>query len=330
MKLPHRRQLLHLAAGAAALPATSRIARAQTYPVRPITIIVPFAAGGPVDTLARFVVERMQGSLGQPVIIENVSGADGSIGVGRVARAAPDGYTLVVGTWSTHVINGAVYSLSYDVLNDFEPIALLTNNSQLIVAKKAMPANDLKGFIAWLKANPDKALAGTAGLGNAQHVFGILFQNATTTRFQFAHYRVGGQAMQDLVAGRIDMMIADQVGALPQVRAGNVKAYAFTGRSRLATAPNLPTTDEAGLPEFHTSVWVAIWAPKATPKTIVAKLNAAVMDALADATARQQLADLGQQVVPREQQSSEALRLFHRAELEKWWPIVKAAGIKAK
>jgi tripartite-type tricarboxylate transporter receptor subunit TctC len=210
MKLP-RRTFLHLAAGAAALPAVSRVAWAQTYPSRPITLVVPFSAGGPVDTLARFLAERMRGSLGQPVIIENVSGAAGSIGVGRVARASPDGYTLVQGIWSTHVVNGAIYALQYDVLNDFEPVALLTNSSQLIVAKKAMPANDLSGLIAWLKANPDKASVGTAGVGSPQHVFGVLFRNATGTRFQFVHYRGGAPATQDLVAGQIDMMVADQV-----------------------------------------------------------------------------------------------------------------------
>lgn len=324
-----RRRFLQGIASAAAFPTIPGVAVAESYPARPITIIVPFAAAGPIDVLARFVVERMRVLLGQPIVIENVTGASGSIGVGRAARAAPDGYTLVIGTWSTHVVNGAVYTLSYDVLNDFEPIALLTNNSQLIVATNAIPANDLKGFIAWLKANPDKALVGTNGVGSAQHVFGMLFQIATGTRLQFVHYSVAPQAMQDLVAGRIHMMITDQVSALPEVRAGNIKGYAFTGRSRLATAPDVPTTDEAGLPEFHTSVWVAIWAPKATPVAVIAKLDATVIDALADGTARQRLANLGQHVVPREQQTPEVLRDFHKAEIKKWWPIVKAAGIKA-
>jgi tripartite-type tricarboxylate transporter receptor subunit TctC len=205
MKLP-RRRFLHLAAGAAALPAVSRVARAQPYPTRPITMIVPFPAGGPVDTLGRFMSERVRASLGQPVIIENVSGAAGSLGVGRVARAAPDGYTLGIGGWSTHVVNAVIYALQYDVLNDFEPIALLTNNSSLIVAKKTMPAHDLKGLIAWLKANPDTASAGTAGVGSPQHVFGVLFQNATGARFQFVHYRGGAPATQDLVAGQIDII----------------------------------------------------------------------------------------------------------------------------
>jgi tripartite-type tricarboxylate transporter receptor subunit TctC len=266
MKLP-RRQFLHLVAGAAALPAASPIVMAQAYPSRSITMVVPFAAGGPVDTLARIVAERMRASLGQPVVIENVTGAGGSIGTGRVARAVPDGYTLVIGIWTTHVVNGAIYALQYDVLNDFEPIALLANNPQVIVAKKSMPANDLKGLIAWLKANPDKASAGTAGVASPQHVLGVFFQSATGTRFQFVHYRGGGPATQDLVAGQIDIIVADQVTALPQIRSGNIKAYAVTSKNRLAAAPDIPTVDEAGLPEFYTTVWNAIWALRARRRT---------------------------------------------------------------
>src|SRR5262245_37675545 len=250
-----------VAAGAAS-------ASAQTYPSKPVTIVVPFSAGGPLDTRARSLAEHMRSSLGQPIIIENVTGAAGSLGVGRVARSAPDGYTLGIAIWSTHVVNGAIYALQYDVLNDFEPVALLTNNSQLIVGKKTLPANDLKGLVAWLKANPDQALAGTAGVGSPQHIIGILFQNATGTRFRFVHYRGGAPAMQDLVAGQIDLIIADLTTSLPQVRAGSVKPYAFTGRSRSAAAPEVPTADEAGLPGFYTSVWSAIWAPKGTPKHV--------------------------------------------------------------
>src|SRR5262245_44577251 len=249
-------------------------AGAQVYPSRSITMVVPFAAGGPLDTLARFVAERMRASVGQPIVVENVTGAGGSIGTGRVARAVPDGYTLVIGIWTTHVVNGATYALQYDVLSDFEPIALLASNPQLIVAKKSMLANDLKGLIAWLKGNPDKALAGTAGVGSPQHILGVFFQNATDTRFQFVHYRGGGPATQALVAGEIDIIIADQVTALPQIRGGNIKAYAVTNKDRLAAAPEIPTVDEAGLPKFYTQVWNAIWAPKGTPKNIIAKLNA--------------------------------------------------------
>lgn len=265
MKLP-RRDFVRLAAGVAALPVASRTAMAQAYPSRSITMVVPFAAGGPVDTLARILAERMRASLGQTVVIENVTGAGGSIGTGRVARAAPDGYTLVIGIWTTHVVNGAIYALQYDVLNDFEPVALLANNPQAIVAKRSMLANDLKGLIAWLKLNPDKASAGTAGVASPQHVLGVFFQSATGTRFQFVHYRGGGPATQDLVAGQIDLIIGDQVTSLPQIRSGNIKAYAVTNKNRLTAAPDIPTVDEEGLPGFYTTVWNAIWAPKGTPK----------------------------------------------------------------
>jgi len=316
MKLP-RRDFVRLAAGVAALPVASRTAMAQAYPSRSITMVVPFAAGGPVDTLARILAERMRASLGQTVVIENVTGAGGSIGTGRVARAAPDGYTLVIGIWTTHVVNGAIYALQYDVLNDFEPVALLANNPQVIVAKKSMPANDLKGLIAWLKLNPDKASAGTAGVASPQHVLGVFFQSATGTRFQFVHYRGGGPATQDLVAGQIDLIIGDQVTSLPQIRSGNIKAYAVTNKNRLTAAPDIPTVDEAGLPGFYTTVWNAIWAPKGTPKNVIMKLNAAVVGELADSAIRRRLADLGQQIVPRDQQTPEALAPFHRAEIEK-------------
>lgn len=255
MNLP-RRQFLHFAAGAAVLPVAS-IASAQAYPSRPITIVAPFAAGGPVDARARILAEHMRQTLGQSVIVENVTGAAGSIGVGRVAHSVPDGYTIVVGIWSTHVVNGAIYTLSYDVQSDFEPIALITDSPNVIVGKKTLPANDLKGLIAWLKANPEKATAGTAGVGSPQHVFAILFQNVTGTRFQFAHYRGGAPATQDLVSGQIDLMISDVVTALPQVRASNIKAYAITSKSRMAAAPDIPTVDEVGLPGFYSSVWAA-------------------------------------------------------------------------
>ena len=329
MKLP-RRDFVRLAAGVAALPVASRTAMAQAYPSRSITMVVPFAAGGPVDTLARILAERMRASLGQTVVIENVTGAGGSIGTGRVARAAPDGYTLVIGIWTTHVVNGAIYALQYDVLNDFEPVALLANNPQVIVAKRSMLANDLKGLIAWLKLNPDKASAGTAGVASPQHVLGVFFQSAIGTRFQFVHYRGGGPATQDLVAGQIDLIIGDQVTSLPQIRSGNIKAYAVTNKNRLTAAPDIPTVDEAGLPGFYTTVWNAIWAPKGTPKNVIMKLNAAVVGELADSAIRRRLADLGQQIVQRDQQTPEALAAFHRAEIEKWWPIIKGANIKGE
>jgi tripartite-type tricarboxylate transporter receptor subunit TctC len=276
------------------------------------------------------MAERMQGPLGQPVIVENVTGAAGNIGVGRVARAAPDGYTLVAGIWSTHVVNAAIYTLPYDVLNDFEPILLTSRNAQIIVARKTMPADDLKGLIAWLKANPDMAAVGTSGVGSPQHVFAVLFQNTTGTHFRFVPYRGGVVAMQDLIAGRIDLIFADQTTSLPQVRSGNIKAYAVTGNSRLAAAPDIPTVDEAGLPGFYCSVWNALFAPKGTPKDVIAKLNAAAVSALTEPEVRQRAAEAGQQIVPRDEQTPAALAALQRAEIEKWWPIIKAAGIRAE
>jgi tripartite-type tricarboxylate transporter receptor subunit TctC len=330
MTLP-RRRFLRLAAGAVAMPAVARIAHAQTYPSRPITMVVPFAAGGPTDTIGRIMGERMRASLGQTVIIENVTGAAGSIGVGRVAKAAPDGYTVSIGHWSTHVVNGAIYQLNYDVLNDFEPVSLVvTQAPQLAVVKKTLPVNNVKELIAWLKANPDKASQGTAGAGSASHVSGVYFQKQTGTTFQFVPYRGTGPAMQDLVAGQIDLMFDQASNSLPQVRAGTVKAFAVTAKERLATAPDIPTMDEAGLPGFHISVWHALWLPKGTPKEIVMKLNAAVVEALADKTVRQRLDDLGQGMPTREQQTPEVLYAHHKAEIEKWWPIIKAANIKGE
>jgi len=293
-------------------------------------MIVPFPAGGPSDTLARVLSEHMRGSLGQPIVIENVAGASGSIGVGRVARAAPDGYTLTLGNWPTHVINGAVYALPYDLRTDFEPVSLIANNPQLIVAKKAMPAQNLGEFIGWLRANPDKASKGTSGVGSAIHVAGVFLQKETGTRFQFVPYRGGAPAMQDLAAGQIDFMIDLAANALPHVRAGSIKAYAVTDKRRLPSAPEIPTVDEAGVPGLHVSTWFGLWGTKGTPKTVVTKLNAALVEALADPAVRKRFADLGQEMFPREQQTPQALAAFHKAEIEKWWPIIKAAGIKAE
>jgi tripartite-type tricarboxylate transporter receptor subunit TctC len=302
--------------------------RAQVYPSRPITIIVPFAAGGPSDTLTRIIAERMRTSLGQPVVIDNVGGAAGRIGTGRGARAAADGYTLITGSAGTHMANGALYALNYDVLKDFEPVSLLAATPQLIVSKKTMPANNLKELIAWLKANPDKASQGTSGVGGYSHLAGVLFQKQTGTRFQFVFYRGGAQTMQDLVTGQIDLMIDQASNALAQARSGNIKPYAVAAKRRLAEAPDIPTVDEAGLPGFHFSHWYAFFAPKGTPKSIIGKLNAATVEALDDPIARQQLTDLGQEIFPRDQRTPEALATFHRAEIETWWPIIKAAGIK--
>jgi tripartite-type tricarboxylate transporter receptor subunit TctC len=310
--------------------ATTSGALAQGYPSRPITIVVPFAPGGPTDVIARTLAQHMGASLGQSVVVENVAGANGNVGVGKVARAAPDGYTLSIGHWSTHVVNAAVYPLQYNVLKDFEPLSLVASNSYLIVAKNAVPAQDLKGFIAWLKAHPDKAFEGTAGAGSPQHVSGVFFQNATNTSFQFVPYRGAAPAMQALVAGEIDLIIDDPTSSLPQVRAGKIKAFAVTAKNRLASAPDIPTVDEAGLPGFYFSRWHALWAPKGTPKDVVAKLNGAITAALADSAVRARFADLGQEIFPREQQTPEVLATHHKAETEKWWPIIKAAGIKVE
>jgi len=327
MTLP-RRKTFRLVLGAAMLPAITPMAWAQAYPTRPITMIVPYAAGGPADTVGRVLAERMKAALGQPVVIENVSGANGGTAVGRVARAAADGYTLCLGVWNTHVSNGALYALSYDVLNDFAPVALLASFSSMIVARKAMPANDLKELIAWLKADPGKASQGSAGVGSMGHLGGVYFQRISGTRLQHVPYRGSAPAMQDLVAGQIDMMIDAPVMILPQLRAGTIKAFAVLAKSRLVQAPDIPTADEAGLPGFHVSNWFGLWAPRGTAKDIVGRLNAAAVSSLADPAARQKLADLGFEIPPRDQQTPEALADFQKAEIEKWWPIIKAADIK--
>jgi tripartite-type tricarboxylate transporter receptor subunit TctC len=329
MKKSAERTLL-IAMALAASCAIADNAAAQVYPSRPVTMVVPFPAGGSTDTIGRVMADGMRASLGQTIIIENVGGASGNIGVGRVARAAPDGYTLILGSWPTHVLNAAIFTLPYDPLNDFEPVSLVAAQPLFIIAKKAMPAKDLAELIAWLRANPDKATQGTAGTGGASHLAGVFFQKATGTRYQLVPYRGSAPAMQDLLAGQIDMMIDLAASSTPHVRAGNVKAYAVTSKTRLAAAPDVPTMDEAGLPGYYVSSWHAIWVPKATPKPVIAKLNAAVVDALADPTVRKRLADVGQDIFPREQQTPEALSAFHKAEIEKWWPLVKAANIKVE
>jgi tripartite-type tricarboxylate transporter receptor subunit TctC len=291
-------------------------------------MIVPFAAGGPTDAIARIIGERMRVSLGQAVIIENVTGASGSVGVGRAVRAAADGYTLSIGHWGSHVINGALYALPYDLLNDLEPISLIASNPQVIIGKKALPLDNLKELIAWLKANPDRASAGTAGAGGPAQVAGLYFQSVTGTRFQFVPYRGTAPAMQDLLAGQIDMMFDQAAEAVPQIRQGSVKAFAVTSKDRLTAAPEIPTVDEAGLPGFYVSVWHGLWVPAGTPKDVVAKLNGAVADTLADVNVRTRFANLGQEIPPREQQTPEALGAIQKAEIERWWPIIKAAGIK--
>jgi tripartite-type tricarboxylate transporter receptor subunit TctC len=323
-----RRKILHLAASAAALPLLARIARAQNYPTRAITVIVPFAAGGGTDVLARVLADRMRVPLGQPVIIENAPGAAGVVGVTRAARAQPDGYTIQIGTSTTNVVIGAEYDLGFDLLTDLVPIAELAAEPLLIAARKSLPANNLQELIAWLRANPDKASAGTAGVGATGHLTGIAFQKATGTHYQFIPYRGNGPAVQDLIAGHIDMMIEPSSNFLVQIRAGTVKPIAVCAKTRIITAPEIPTAEEAGLPGFYTSLWFGSWAPKDTPKDIIGKLNAAIVDTLDDPTVRSRIAEIGPQIVPRDQQTPEALAAFQKAEIGKWWPVIKAANIR--
>jgi tripartite-type tricarboxylate transporter receptor subunit TctC len=302
-------------------------AQAQTYPSRPITIIVPFAPGGSTDVVARIMAERMRPLLGQPLVVENIGGAAGSIAVGRVARAAPDGYTIDIGQWDTHVGNGAIFSLNYDLQKDFEPIGLLSINPVLILGKSALPADNMAGLVAWLKANPGKATL--ANQTAASQVAGILLQQAIGTTLQFIPYRGGGPAMQDLVAGHIDLLIIQAAAALPQVRSGTVKVFANLSTQRSAVLPDIPTPDEAGVRGLAVAGWFGLFAPRNTPKDVIGKLNAAMVQVLAEPAVRTRFAELGLDVAAREQQTPEGLAAFHKAEIEKWWPIIKAAGITA-
>jgi tripartite-type tricarboxylate transporter receptor subunit TctC len=322
--------LLRIAAGCVLLWGGIAAAPAQVYPSRPITMVVPFAAGGPVDTVARILSEPMRATLGQSIIVENVTGAAGSIGVGRVARAAPDGYTLSIGHWSTHVVNGAIYPLPYDLLRDLEPIVLLPSNPMIVVSKNAVPAKNLNEFVGWIKANEGKVSAGTAGAGSATHVAGVYFQNVTGTRFQFVPYRGTGPALQDLVAGQIDFIVDQASNSLQHVRDGKIRAYAVTASARLPSAPDIPTVAEAGLPSLDISVWYGLWAPKGTPKEIIAKLNAAAVQALSEPAVRQRFAELGLDMPPRDRLTPEALAAYQKAEIEKWWPVIKDANIKTE
>jgi tripartite-type tricarboxylate transporter receptor subunit TctC len=305
-----------------------RAVTAQTYPSRPITVIVPFAAGGVTDIVARIVSERMKTALGEPLVVENVSGAGGTIGVTRVFRAAPDGYTLVVGQWTSHVGAGAMYSVPFDYLTDFEPVSLLSTAPLWIIGRSNLPAKDLNELIAWLKANPEKASAATTGLGSGIHMCLVYFQNMTGTKFPLAPYRGAAPLMQDVLAGQIDLSCPEAGQTLPQYRAGSIKAYAVLTQRRWFAAPDVPTIDEAGVPGLHFPFWHGLWAPKDTPKEIIAKLNAAVVETLADPGVRQRFNELGHEIVPREQQTPEALAAYHKAEMAKWWPIIKAANIK--
>lgn len=323
-----RRQFLQLTAGAAALPALSRAAAADTFPSRPITIVCPFAAGGATDVMSRVIADPMGKALGQTVIVEDLTGAAGAIGVAKVVRSPADGYTLSVGTLTTHVLIGGLYKLDFDLLNDLTPIAEIGYEPLLICVKNSLPAKNLQELIAWLKANPGKASVGIPGVGSTGNLAGIEFQKMTGTSFQFVPYRGDGPAVQDMMAGQIDMMIEPSSNFTNQVLAGTIRAIAVPAKTRMTSLPDVPTTDEAGLPGFYASIWFGLWAPKGTPKDIIAKLNAATVAALADPNVKDRLAKLGQTVAAREMQTPEALGRFQKAEADKWWPVIKDANIK--
>ena len=302
-------------------------ASAQAYPSRPITLVVPFPPGGSTDAAARIMAERMRAPLGQPIVIENVGGAGGSIGVGRVARAAPDGYTFDIGQWDTHV-GSIIYKLDYDLEKDFEPIGLISNNPQLMVAKNDLAANSLAELVTWMKANPGKI--NFVNQNAAANVSGVLFENLTRQKVQFIPYRGAGPAMTDLVSGTVDLLVVQGAVALPQIRGGKIKALANLSAQRSASMPDIPTADETGVPGLYMSGWFGFFAPKGTPKDIIARLNAATVEALADPAIQKRFVELGLDVAPREQQTPEGLAAFQKAEIDKWWPIIKAAGIGAQ
>src|SRR5262249_13791059 len=323
---PTMRKLI-VAIALAMAAASGATAQAQTFPSRQITLIVPFPPGGSTDVAARIMAERMRPILGQPIVIENVGGAGGSIAVGRVARATPDGYTIDIGQWDTHV-GSIIYNLNYDLQKDFEPIGLLSNNPQLLVAKKGLPANDLRTLVAWMKANPGEAKF--VNQNAAAQVSGILMQQLTGTQVTFIPYRGAGPAMTDLISGQVDLLVVQGAAALPQVRAGTIKAIANLSPGRSESIPDIPTSDESGVPGLYMSGWFGFFGPKGLPKDVIAKLNGAMVQALAEPTVRARFAELGLDVASREQQTPEGLAAFHKAEIEKWWPIIKAAGVKGE
>ena len=323
-----RRDFLRATVGAVSLPCVASFALANDYPSQRISFIVPFAAGGGLDTLARIIGEGMRPLLGQPVVVENVGGADGTVGTGRVARAAPDGYTFVVGAWNTHVTNAAIYKLDYDVVQDFEPVALLPDAPMVLIVRKSNPANNLSEFLAWAKQPGNRPAFATAGIGSPPDLLGRLLGEQAGFQVSLAPYRGGGPAMQDVVAGHIDAMFINIAPALPHIKSGSVKALALTSHARMAIAPDIPTFEQAGLPNFYFAYWGAMFAPKGTPKAIIEKVNKAVHQALNDAGARKKLEDQGFEIPGTDLQSPAALAAFQKAEIEKWWPIIKAAGIK--
>jgi tripartite-type tricarboxylate transporter receptor subunit TctC len=323
------KRLLSVICAVVALACGAVSAAADDYPSRPITMVVPFAAGGPTDVIARLMADHMGRTLGQNVIVEDVTGAAGTIGVGKVAKATPDGYTLGIGHWSTHVANGAIYALPYDLVKDFEPIAQLPVNPMLIVSRNTLPAQNLGELVAWLKANPS-ATIGTAGVGSGSHISGAYFEAHTGTHLQFVPYRGTDPALLDMMAGRIDVMFDQVSEAMQRLRADQIKSYAVTAKTRLKALPDIPTVDEAGLPGLYINIWYGLWAPKGTPRDVVHKLSTAAMAAMADPAVQKRFVDLSLDVPPPDQQTAAALGALQRAEIDKWWPIIKAAGIKAE
>ena len=315
-------------AALAALLISGGNALAENFPSHPITLVVPFSAGGPTDAMARILAERMRVTLGQNILIENVTGAAGSLGVGRVVRSPPDGYTISIGHLGTHVANGAIYKLGYDLVADLDPVVLLPSNPMIIVSKNAVPAKSLKEFLDWLKARPTAPTAGTAGAGSGSHIAGLYFESITGIKLQYVPYRGTGPAMNDLVSGQIDLIVDQTSNSIGQVRAGNIRAYAITDSKRVESASDIPTVDEAGLPGFHMTLWSGLWVPKDTPKDVVAKLNAAAVDALNDPAVRKQLENLGLQMPPKDKLTPDALGLWQKSEIAKWWPMIRAANVK--
>jgi len=313
-----------------ALAAFSGTASADNYPSHPITIIVPFSAGGPTDSMARIMGEHMQRTLGQPITIENVTGAGGSLGVGRVVRSPPDGYTVSIGHLGTHVANGAIYNLGYDLLTDLEPVVMLPSNPMIIVSKNAVPAKSLKELLAWLKAKPTPPTAGTAGAGSGSHIAGLYFEQATGIKLQYVPYRGTAPALTDLVAGQIDIIVDQTSNSISQVRAGTIRAYAVTDSKRVESASDIPSTDEACLPGFHMTLWSGLWVPKNTPRDIVARLNDAAVKAMNDPAVRKKFSDLGLEMPDKDQLTPEALGAWQKAEIAKWWPMIKGANVKVE